>query len=199
MLATDDNRERAFTPACPLGNTSFVVGVVLVVSAAACGDHDAPKADPEESSWLTLVELEDWTALERADDPFDVDGQAAPACRGGGFRVEDEQSWLEIDTGQCSWVTVSAPARYAVSKGQPLQLELSHYDLGAAEPARAELGLTLEGCEAFSKTIPIPSEANVYMEHFSSPCALASGGAVLFHLHNHGQNTYQLRSLSVLR
>jgi hypothetical protein len=54
-------------------------------------------------------------------------------------------------------------------------------------------------CEAWSKLIPIPSPAAVYEEQFASPCALAANGRVLFHLDNHGQNTYQLQELSSLR
>lgn len=175
------------------------VAVLSSVLALGCGDHDAPKGPDQTRNVAALVELSDWSSVPRSDDPFAVDQAAPPACSGADFRVEDSQSWLEIDTGRCSWVTLSAPARLSVSVGQELQLELSHYDLEAPEPAHTELELTLEGCQAFSKTIPIPSEANVYMEHFSSPCALAAGELVLFHLHNHGQNTYQLRGLSVLR
>ena len=59
--------------------------------------------------------------------------------------------------------------------------------------------LRLDDCDAWSKTIPIPSAANVYKEQFASPCALAENGRVLFHLNNHGQNTYQRQDLSSLR
>ena len=83
--------------------------------------------------------------------------------------------------------------------GQSLELTVSHYDLNAPAPATAELRLRFEACDAWSATIPIPSAANVDKEQFASPCALPDGGAVLFHLHNHGQNTYQLQDLSSLR
>ena len=160
--------------------------------------NDSEPSSETEKSYQPLVELDGWSGVARDEDPFVVDANA-PDCVGDGVRVEDEQGWLEIDTTQCSWVTIEGKALHAVEIGQQLRLDVSHYDLDAASPASAELRLTLEGCGAWSKTIPIPSEANVYEEHFSSPCALMQNGKVLFHLHNHGQNTYQLRSLLVLR
>jgi hypothetical protein len=164
-----------------------------------CADHDQPPVRETEESFQPLVELEDWTAVERDDDPF-VDEDAPPdACVSSGVRIEDEQNWLELDTTQCGFITVAADARFAVAEGQKLKLEVSHFDLDAAEPATAELRLRFDDCEAWENSIAIPSPANVYEIELESPCQVAQGGQVLFHLHNHGQNTYQVRAISVLR
>jgi hypothetical protein len=147
------------------------------------------------AAFKELVELPDWRELPRDEDPFVTDLDAAPACVGPSFNLEAQ--WLEIDTGVCNWVTLIASARAAVESGRQLRITVSHFDLEAPEPAEASLSLTLEHCDAWEKTVPIPSPAAVYTEAFSSPCAIAAGGNVYFHLHNHGQNNWQLQELSV--
>jgi len=170
--------------------------VSTVALAAACSSDAKPKPEPD---LQPLVTLDGWSSVPRASDPFIDDPAAAPACVGPGFRVEPDDEWVEIDTGLCNWVTITQAARFPVSEGRSLELHFSHFDLDAAAPSQAELRLRFESCAAWSKTIPIPSPAAVYVEPFDSPCALEAGGSVFFHLHNHGQNTYQLSDLLVLR
>jgi hypothetical protein len=141
-----------------------------------------------------LVAFGDWTSVAHSDDPL-VTASDLPECVEPTFRAEDDQQWVEVDTTLCNWVTLSQPARAAVAVGDELELDFSHYDLTAAASASAELRLRFGACEAWSKSIPIPSPAEVYREQFHSPCGLAQGDNVLFHLHNHGQNTYQLKDL----
>jgi len=202
MPEVASDRERWFTTLCTPGhgfgsNRGMRLWPLCALPLLwGCANDQQPSEG--EKTYQPLVELDGWSGVARDDDPFVVDADA-PDCVGDGFRIETEQKWVEIDTTACNWVTLRGRALHAVDVGQELQLDVSHYDLDAAEPASAELRLTLEGCAAWSKSIPIPGEANVYEEHFSSPCALEENGKVLFHLHNHGQNTYQLRSLLVLR
>jgi hypothetical protein len=172
------------------------IGLGVASALGGCSNH----ADPAPTtSYQPLVLLSDWSSVSRDEDPFVTDAAAAPACVGPGFIIENDYHWLEVDTGLCNWVTLKASAESAVTEGQQLQLIVSHYDLNAAAPAEAELRLSFEDCDAWSQAIPIPSAANVDKEQFASPCVLKAGGSVLFHLHNHGQNTYQLQDLSSLR
>lgn len=162
--------------------------------------HDAePAPEPPNATFQTLVPLEGWTSVARADDPFVTDPEAAPACVGPGFRLETDFQQLEFDTGLCNWTTLTGSALFNVREGQELQLEFSHYNLDAAAPATAELQLRFLDCDVWAKQIAIPGAADVYKEQFASPCALKAGESVLFHLHNHGQNTYQVQDLAVLR
>ncbi len=186
-------------PAAQRATSTLLASLGLgLLGGCSSGSGPATTSAPE-PTYQTLVALDGWSSVSRSDDPFVEDVAAAPACVGPGFYLEQQYHWLEIDTGLCNWVTLSGGADSAVAKGQMLQLTVSHYDLTAAAPAEAELGLTLDDCEAWSKTIPIPSEAAVYKEQFASPCGLPERGSVLFHLNNHGQNTYQLQDLSSLR
>ena len=169
-----------------------LVGALHGCSSGSPGSESPPVRRP-------LVRLEGWTAVPRAQDPFITDTKAVPSCTDPTFRVESDQAWVEIDTTLCNWVTLEQPALASVAVGDLLEVDFSHYDLDAAAPASAELALRFEDCEAWSKSIEIPSAAKVYTEQFRSPCRLASAGPVRFHLHNHGQNTYQLKSLFSLK
>jgi len=174
------------------------IGFAAIGLWSGCSAHE-PAPSEAEQTWQTLVPLDGWTSVSRDADPLLAEPSAAPACLGPGFRLEPNDNWLEIDTGLCNWVTLMGTADAAVSEGQQLTLKVSHYNLEAAAPAEAHLRLRLGSCDAWSKVIPIPSPAAVYEEQFASPCALEAHGQVLFHLDNHGQNTYQLQGLSSLR
>jgi len=173
---------------------------MLLSAALAFGCSEAPAASRgAPPRYEALVELDAWSDVTRKDDPFVTARDAADDCVLSGFRFEPDQRWLEVDTGACNWVTLSAPARYAVDVGQLVRLRVSHYDLDAAAPTTAELRVRFGDCDAWSKSIEIPSPASVDEEELASPCALAEGAAAFFHVHNHGQNTYQLQALEVLR
>jgi hypothetical protein len=173
------------------------LALAALVALGCSTSSPAPMA--EAKRYEPLVKLEEWSRVERSADPFVADPAAGPDCAAPSFRVEAGQAWLELDTTVCNWVTVVGHALLPVELGQQLRLKLSHYDLDAPEPAEAELRLRFASCEAWSKTIAIPSAADVTLEELASPCALNEMDAVLFHLHNHGQNTYQLQELAVLR
>jgi hypothetical protein len=170
-----------------------------VAALGGCANEPAPAPDETDETFQTLVPLEAWSSVARADDPFVTEPEAAPACVGPGFRLETDLQQLELDTGLCNWVTLSGSALFDVSAGQELQLEFSHYNLEAAAPATAELKLAFPDCDVWTKALAIPGAAEVYKEQFASPCALKTGQSVLFHLHNHGQNTYQVQDLAALR
>lgn len=170
-----------------------------VAALGGCANEPAPAAEKTNETFETLVPLDAWSSVARVDDPFIIDPEAAPACVGPGFRLETDLQQLELDTGLCNWVTLSGSALFDVSADQELRLDFSHYNLEAAAPATAELRLSFPNCKVWTKQLPIPGAADVYEEQFASPCALKAGQPVLFHLHNHGQNTYQLQDLAARR
>lgn len=174
---------------------SFFVGLAL---ASGCSTKE-PAPSSTTPTFQTLVPLEGWSTVARDADPFVEDPSTVPACVGPGFRLEPIDDWLEIDTGLCNWVTLVGSAQAAVDEGQLLKVTVSHFNLEAGAPAEAHLRLRLGECEAWSKLIPIPGAAAVYEEQVASPCALAANGSVLFHVDNHGQNTYQLQDVSSMR
>jgi hypothetical protein len=224
-IAVNGTQETSFYPGNNTGsflrNTSFKIPQILdgLSNTLFVGEHNMGHSN---TTWVGTVPGAGVPALKDIDpfgtqamgqalvlnhghrthlpnDPFVTDPEAAPACLGPGFRLETDLQQLELDTGLCNWVTLSGSALFDVSGGQQLELEFSHYNLEAAAPATAELKLAFPDCEVWKKQLAIPGAAEVYREQFASPCALKAGQSVLFHLHNHGQNTYQVQDLAVLR
>lgn len=174
----------------------FVAPLALVLSG--CADAPAQRDHhPSPGSYQLLVSAGEWSEVPRETDPFVSESEQAPACVGPGFFVENE--WVEVDTGLCTWVTLEARARFDVARGQWLRLVVSHYDLSASAPGEGVLRLQLGACDVWQKAVSIPNPAAVYDEELESPCAVEAGGTLVFHLHNHGQNTWQLQELAVLR
>ena len=170
-----------------------VLGVLPLL--VGCANEASPsQAEPV---FQALVAPDEWRAVARDADPFITDLEAAPECVAPGVRVEEQ--WLELDTSECTWITLVARAPFEVERGRELSVTLSHFDLNAPAAAEARAELTFDTCEAWSKPVTIPSAAAVYTETFASRCSLAAGGLVYFHLHNHGQNTWQLQDISVRR
>lgn len=170
----------------------FSLSLAALRLLAGCASEPTENEPPLD--FHSLVALDEWTAVARDEDPFVTDLDAAPECVGDGFRLEPQ--WLEIDTAECNWVTLEAVARVAVERGQALRVTVSHFDLNAPAASEGVAELTLGGCDAWSKRVAIPSPAAVYTETFASPCEVAARSRVYFHLHNHGQNTWQLQDVS---
>jgi hypothetical protein len=168
-----------------------------LAGALPLGCKGGAPSEPAAQGLQPLVAYDAWSGVEREADPFVIDAGAVPDCLGPGFYAEPDLGWVEIDTAECSWVTLRASAAAAVKGGSRLRVVVSHYDLDAPEPARAELKLAFGACEIWSKTVDIPGLAAVYEQELDSPCASERGGPVLFHLDNHGQNTWQLQELAV--
>jgi hypothetical protein len=170
--------------------------LLLYFAASGCGRAEPEPAETT-SGYELLASADDWSQVEPTADPFVSDVDQMPACVGPVFFVEND--WVEVDTGVCNWVTLQARARFAVEPRQALRLVVSHYDLSAIAPAEARVEVRFGNCKLWQKPVAIPSPAAVYSEELESPCALEQGGLMLFHLHNHGQNNWQLQELSAFR
>jgi hypothetical protein len=183
-------------PRC-CSSCSRAFALLALLLGSGCSSGAETKTGSPTDSRESLVLLEGWAPVERAEDPFVSVADPPPECEPS-FHLEDAQNWLEVDTTACNWVTLRQAARAQVAAGDRLEFDFSHFDLDADAPSTAELRLRFDDCDVWSKSIPIPGAADVYAEQFRSPCRLTRDSQVLFHLHNHGQNTYQLKDLSRL-
>jgi hypothetical protein len=103
---------------------------------------------------------------------------------------------LEIDTAFCNYLAIEQPSLLDVKAGDELVLEVLHYDLIAPEPAQAHIALSFDGELQWQTEVAIPQRAGVLSVTTPATRALAVGDSVQLHLHNHGQNTWQLTKLA---
>jgi hypothetical protein len=144
----------------------------------------------------SLIDHEQWQILEAAADPLADHRPDLIECGLAGWYLETSK--LEVDTNFCNYLGVAQPSLVAVEQGQTVQVIFYHFDLVAPEPALAHVAIWLDGQVLWEQEIAIPGDANVFVEEFASPITAELGSQVVFHLHNHGQNTWVLQDLMAM-
>lgn len=171
----------------------------------ACGDDGGTDvcttttagAEPD-GVMVDLVAPTAWQPLAAADDPLADHRPPDAACTFGlGWLVEP--MGLEVNTATCNYGAFVQPTLHPIARGSRLSLQLYHFDLLAPEPATAHVAVLIGGNMIFEREIAIPGKANVFGDELGLvACFDAPAGApVVFHLHNHGQNTWTFASLQV--
>lgn len=112
---------------------------------------------------------------------------------GGGPPCDDfylhEDEVVEVSTDTCPWVSLEQPLQRRVRSGT-LYGGVVWDLLYADNPARAVLGVAIDGEVVFEETVPIPTGAGDVPIELQVP-RLEAGTPVLIHVHNHGLNRYE--------
>ena len=148
---------------------------------------------PETAS---LVDHTAWAQLEPSEDPFD-DRPASAVCPDSGWGFEDfgGEPAVEVDTTTCDYASLSQPTRAELRPGDTIQLRLWHDVLEGPEGS-AHLAVALDGVTVWETSLAIPGEAGIDRPVLEVDEPLEAGAEVVFHVHNHGVNTYTLIELS---
>ena len=160
----------------------------LLFGTAAC------TSEPPEAQ--ALVDHMLWVEVGAADDPFE-DRPAVVECSALAFGYDfiGEDSF-EVDTGSCDYLTVAQPSLVAVESGDSLDFRLWHTGLSGPE-GESHVAVTLGGELAWDIRISIPGESELISETLVSDFDVPVGAEVLFHIHNHGSNNYNLLDCKV--
>jgi hypothetical protein len=158
---------------------------------------DAGPMPPDAGARTQLVVPALWQVLEPAEDPFD-DRPAEIHCGAGAAMAEllGGEGSFSVDTGACDYLTVTQGTRRAVAAGELLKVRLWHFDLSAPEPAEAHAAVRVDGLPLLDERIPIPKPGGLITAQLLAPRAIPQGAPVLFHLHNHGANSWSLVEVS---
>jgi hypothetical protein len=177
-------------------NTSHRAAAVFLTSGAtsiaACSD----KAPPPPGAERALIALDAFEPLDPSEDPLPSHRPPEVDCSAlTGWFVEDDH--LEMDTARCNYVSLAQPALVGAAAGARVTGTLSHFDLTAAGAAEAHVAFFLDGVPLWERTIAVPGIARVYQLDVPLEREFETGAPVVVHLHNHGQNTWQLFGLDV--
>ena len=165
----------------------------LLWTGAGCdGDpEDAPPLGP-----LRLVNPFDWSPLAAADDPFAAHRPADVTCPDDSWGGEPFGAAysLEIQTGdgQCHWFSAAQPIQGRLAAGDPIRIRVWHFDLFADERGEAHVALAIGGVILWERRVVIPSPGGLLLDTVEAPRAWSAGTPLVFHLHNHGANTWNL-------
>ena len=161
--------------------------VEMVACSGDTQDPDAPRA---------IAPLLQLSPTLPEDDSFPEHRPESIECNNlTGWYIED--SLLEVDTGRCNYLSLVEPAALGAPAGTMVTTEISHFDLTSPEPASAHIALSIKGVVMWERTIAVPSPADVLSLSFELPVDVEKGDPVEFHVHNHGQNTWNFAPIQL--
>lgn len=145
---------------------------------------------------VSLAKATGWQMQSAAQDPLPDHRPADLHCGLSAYFVEGE--YLEVDTMACPYVSVQQGSLQKIQKGDAVEVEIFHYDLTAPEPAQGHVAVLFGDELQWERYVDIPQAANVIDDCFVASRDLEVGEPIVFHIHNHGQNTWALTYLRTI-
>ena len=182
------------TPPRARGVRPSVRRLLLLVACCslACEDPSGPEADLE---WSSLVRAEDWTDLAAEDDPLAHHRPSPVLCEV--IPWHPEGGGIEVETEGCNYVALTQPLTRDLAEGDLVRITAWWERLAADPPATGHLAVLIGGEVLWEASVAIPGDAELRELEFESPIDADAGTPVVFHLHNHGYNTWRLQTLQV--
>jgi len=147
-----------------------------------------------------LIAVDAWEEISASEDPA-ADRPDSVSCPVGAWFWEDlaGEDSVEIDTGLCSYLALGQPSLTEVQQGDTLHLRLWHLALYSDVEGEAHVALFLDDVLLWEDSVPIPSEAGMIRPEIHVEFDADEGSPVVFHLHNHGFNTWNFLGIDVTR
>jgi Copper type II ascorbate-dependent monooxygenase, C-terminal domain len=150
-----------------------------------------------EQQSLALASVDDWRIQDVDADALAEHRPETVDCQPNSWYEEDGA--LEVETGYCNYLSLSQASKAEIVAGDQLHLVLWHGDLAFEEPAVAHVAVSIAGKLVWEQEVEIPSEAEIFDLKIPLPFDAQAGSELVYHLHNHGYNTWTLLKLEVVR
>ncbi len=156
-----------------------------------------PYKSVAENLRIPLVEATAWDTQPKNRDVFLDHRPAEVNCeQDTGWLVEEDV--LEVRTEFCNYLSVSQQSLLDLEAGTNLELALSHSKLNFNAPATAHIAVSIAGTPIWETSVAIPSDSDILKASLVLPVAVHRGNPIEVHLHNHGNNTWEIHSLDAL-
>lgn len=184
----------AFLTAAKCGGSSEPSGDAAVADASAedAADSISPDTAADVASSTPLISNDAWARMMAKDDPLASHRPNTVDCADSATRQEQLTGahTYTVNTANCNYLAASQPLMAPIAKGDKLDLRIYHADLDAGSAAEAHVAVLVKGDVAWQKKVPIPSDGEVMVESWNASKSYAAGDEVVFHLHNHGSNSW---------
>lgn len=139
--------------------------------------------------------MQAWELVPLADDPFAAEAVEPPltgteTCAADA--VLTESGMLEIDTDVCNFVTLRTTTVEEIRAGETVRVLFWNLALVADPPAVGVVELRLGGQTWWRHEAAIPGPEAIHKPKQVASRAFPKGTPVLFHVHNHGANSWRL-------
>ena len=177
----------------------WAIGLCVWALLSSCDDGQPgvvsrePLGAQGEAQMAPLASGGAWRLIERSQDPFQERAEGRRPC--GPLTFGEEYGGVELSTRDCGYITLTQPLLTSLQRGERVEISAWHGPLVSASPAEGLMALSLGQELIWSRALLIPSEAQSWREVFESPVDAREGEALLFHVSNHGANSYNLYSL----
>lgn len=177
--------------------------LALALAPLACGGASADSDESgsgDEENGRVLTPFLNLGPASADEDPLATHRPEVIECNNlVGWYVEDslleESTALEVSTAECNYLSLVEASAVDALAGENLVTELSYFDLTADMPTVAHVALTLDSEILWETEIPVPSAGDVVPISITLTRDVPEGTPVGFHLHNHGQNTWNFSPL----
>jgi hypothetical protein len=161
----------------------------LAAGLTACGA-------PTWGAFVPIVSADAWRAWE-GEDPFGQPGDRA--CDPAGYGLEDLAGApaFQVQTGLCDWVTVAQATEIEVRRRDRFDVRVFHEALIGAAGTAATVGVAIDDEVVWRAEVPIPADSGFLLPELELKRELPVGTVLLFHVDNHGANSYHLIDIGV--
>jgi hypothetical protein len=176
------------------------LAVAAAGSPARVEERDAGHAEMPVTAMRArtqLVDPDSWRQAEASDDPF-VDRPAVVECPSDAVTSEifGGRFALDVQTGPCRYFTGLQASLRNVLPGDRVHVVLAHFELTAPDAAEAHFAIRIGDVTIVDERVQIPSAADVVDRYVAVDHKIPAGSPVVFHLHNHGANSWALLEIS---
>ncbi len=164
--------------------------VPLALLLAACSGAEPPEP-------VSLVDHAVWETGRLEADPQAAHAPATIDCAPGTYHTDGlpPLDTFEVTTGDCNFLTASQPSASAIEAGDTVHLIVWHLDLDATLPGPGHVAVSIDGEVLWEVTVEVPSRAQLFDAEVVAPRAFARGATVVFHVHNHGTNEWNVQTI----
>ena len=92
---------------------------------------------------------------------------------------------------------MSQPSLATVEVGDTLTARVWNFKLTSPDPAQGHVAIRLDDTVVWQERFDVPGDARLRTQTWTASRRFAAGVPVIFHLHNHGTNSYNFIELSV--
>ncbi len=171
--------------------------ITLVAMTAGCPPAVAVCEDKRD-----VVDVRAWRFVDPDDDRLWPATDDAVFCTADDLQVQPvgDDLALEIDTRLgCGWATARQPLLEDLRIGDRLQVRVFYFSQTVFPEAEAEVAVAIDGERIMSERVPIPAASGLLQPLLTIKRDVDAGADVDFHVGNHGDNSWNLVELAVIR